>query len=94
LRCGVATHEDRPKSWGAWEIDIFYDDKLWLSDLARSIKMIESSWDWARFETCAHKWVDLSEGGDGVSLLNDCKYGHDIQNNVIQIMAIRLKAKR
>ena len=38
-----------------------------------------TSWDWARFETCAQKWVDLSEGGYGVSLLNDCKYGHDIQ---------------
>ena len=22
-----------------------------------------TSWDWARFETCAQKWVDLSEGG-------------------------------
>ena len=26
-----------------------------------------TSWDWARFETCAQKWVDLSEGGYGVS---------------------------
>ena len=22
-----------------------------------------TSWDWARFEVCAHRWVDLSEGG-------------------------------
>jgi alpha-mannosidase len=40
-----------------------------------------TSWDWARFETCAQKWVDLSEGDYGVSLLNDCKYGHDIRDN-------------
>jgi alpha-mannosidase len=39
-----------------------------------------TSWDWAKFETCAQKWVDLSEGDYGVSLLNDCKYGHDIQD--------------
>ncbi|BCL83712.1 alpha-mannosidase [Ktedonobacteria bacterium brp13] len=48
-----------------------------------------TSWDWARFETCAQKWVDLSEGGYGVSLLNDCKYGHDIRDNVIQISLLR-----
>jgi alpha-mannosidase len=48
-----------------------------------------TSWDWARFETCAHKWVDLSEGNYGVSLLNDCKYGHDIQDNVIRLSLLR-----
>ena len=35
-----------------------------------------TSWDAARFEVCAHKWMDVSEEGYGVSLLNDCKYGH------------------
>jgi alpha-mannosidase len=48
-----------------------------------------TSWDWARFETCAHKWVDLSEGGFGVSLLNDCKYGHDVKDNVIRLTLLR-----
>jgi alpha-mannosidase len=157
--------EDRPKSWDAWDIDIFYDDKMWLPEPAHSIKMIEygelrqtieiqrkilnteytqsislnhnsprldfdthinwqerrimlkvafpvnilspeatyeiqwgnvtrsthrnTAWDWARFETCAQKWVDLSEGGYGVSLLNDCKYGHDIHNNVMRLTLLR-----
>jgi alpha-mannosidase len=35
------------------------------------------------------KWVDLSEGGYGVSLLNDCKYGHDILGNVMRISLLR-----
>jgi len=48
-----------------------------------------TSWDWARFETCAQKWVDLSEGNYGVSLLNDCKYGHDIHENVMRISLLR-----
>ena len=48
-----------------------------------------TSWDWARFETCAQKWVDLSEGDYGVSLLNDCKYGHDIHDNVMRITLLR-----
>ncbi len=48
-----------------------------------------TSWDWARFETCAQKWVDLSEGNYGVSLLNDCKYGHDIHNGVIRLTVLK-----
>jgi alpha-mannosidase len=48
-----------------------------------------TSWDWARFETCAHKWVDLSEGDYGVSLLNDCKYGHDVKGNVMRLTLLR-----
>jgi len=157
--------EDRPLSPDAWDIDIFYDDKMWLADPADSVRVVESgplratlevqrrilnseymqrvslshnsprldfdttiqwserhillkvafpadvlapqatyevqwgnvqrpthrntSWDWARFETCAQKWVDLSEGGYGVSLLNDCKYGHDIRDNVIRLTLLR-----
>jgi alpha-mannosidase len=157
--------EDRPKQFDAWEIDIFYDDKRWVSDPATSIQIVENgplrvtleikrrilrsdytqrisleqnsphlrfdttidwrerhvllkaafpvavlsptatyeiqwgnverpthrntSWDWARFETCAHKWVDLSEGDYGVSLLNNCKYGHDIRDNVMRISLLR-----
>ena len=157
--------EDRPLNWDAWDIDIFYDDKMWSADPASSVAVIEAgplratlevkrrilnsdfvqrisltynsprldiettidwqerhillkvafpvdilapqatyevqwgnvqrpthrntSWDWARFETCAQKWVDLSEGNYGVSLLNDCKYGHDIQDNVMRLSLLR-----
>ncbi len=48
-----------------------------------------TSWDWARFETAAQKWVDLSEGGYGVSLINDCKYGHDIHGNIMRLTLLR-----
>lgn len=48
-----------------------------------------TSWDWARFEVCAHKWADLSEGGYGVSLLNDCKYGHDIRDSVMRLTLLK-----
>lgn len=157
--------EDRPMQFDAWDIDIYYDDKQWLSDPASKIEVVEegslratiqierqilnspytqrislmhnspeiriettidwqerhillktafpvdilaptatfdiqwgnverpthrnTSWDWARFETCAHKWVDLSEADYGVSLLNDCKYGHDIRDNVIRLSLLR-----
>ena len=44
-----------------------------------------TSWDQAKFEVCAHKYADLSEGDYGVSLLNDCKYGHDIHNKDMRL---------
>jgi alpha-mannosidase len=48
-----------------------------------------TEWDFARFEVSAHKWVDLSEGNYGVALLNDCKYGHDIHENMIGLTLIK-----
>jgi alpha-mannosidase len=157
--------EDRPLNWDAWDVDIFYDDKMWASEPASSIEVVEAgplratveihrrvlnsgyvqrislthnsarldfetvidwrerhtllkvafpvdilspvatyevqwgnvqrpthrntSWDWARFETCAQKWVDLSEGDYGVSLLNDCKYGHDVRDGVLRLSLLR-----
>ena len=157
--------EDRPMRFDAWDIDSYYEDKMWLSEEAVSVTVVESgplrgtleirrrilgseytqrislshkgrqldfattinwqerhvllkvafevtvlapaatyeiqwghverathrntSWDWARFETCAQKWVDLSEDDYGVSLLNDCKYGHDIRDNVMRITLLR-----
>jgi alpha-mannosidase len=48
-----------------------------------------TSWDWARFEVCAQRWVDLSEGGYGVSLLNDSKYGHDIHDNLMRLTLLK-----
>jgi alpha-mannosidase len=48
-----------------------------------------TSWDLARFEVCAQKWVDFSEGDYGVALLNDCKYGHDVHGNVMRISLLR-----
>lgn len=51
-----------------------------------------TSWDMARFEVCAHKWADLSEAGYGVALLNDCKYGYDIHDNVMRLSLLRSPA--
>jgi alpha-mannosidase len=48
-----------------------------------------TSWDLARFEVVGHQWADLSERGFGVSLLNDCKYGYDIKDNVLSLSLIK-----
>ncbi|MGW9167378.1 glycoside hydrolase family 38 N-terminal domain-containing protein [Agromyces sp. NPDC055658] len=38
-----------------------------------------TSWDSARFETVAHRWVHVGEPGYGVAIANDATYGHDTQ---------------
>ena len=48
-----------------------------------------TSWDWARFEVCGHKWADLSEKDYGVSLLNDCKYGYGIKDHVMSLSLLK-----
>ncbi|MBQ4109635.1 MAG: alpha-mannosidase [Clostridia bacterium] len=48
-----------------------------------------NSWDAAKFEVCAHKWADLSEYGYGVSILNDCKYGYSIEDNMMKITLLK-----
>uniref|UniRef100_A0A8C3VF21 alpha-mannosidase n=1 Tax=Catharus ustulatus TaxID=91951 RepID=A0A8C3VF21_CATUS len=48
-----------------------------------------TSWDWARFEVWAHKWLDLSEHGFGVALLNNCKYGASVHRNILSLSLLR-----
>ena len=48
-----------------------------------------TSWDKARFESCGQKWMDYSEGHYGVSLLNDCKYGHSVLEGVVALTLIK-----
>jgi len=48
-----------------------------------------TTWDQQKFEICAHHWVDLSEGGYGVSLLNDGRFGHDVKGNMLRLTALR-----
>lgn len=48
-----------------------------------------TSWDMAKFEVVGHKWADLSEGNYGVALLNDCKYGYDVRDNVIRLTLLK-----
>ena len=48
-----------------------------------------TSWDQAKFEVCGHKWADLSESGYGVSLLNDSKYGYNIEGSAVKLSLLR-----
>lgn len=48
-----------------------------------------TSWQQARFETCHHKWADLSETDGGIALINDGKYGIGFDNNVMSLSLLR-----
>lgn len=48
-----------------------------------------TSWDRAKFEVVAHRYADLSENEYGVAILNDCKYGHKIVDNVLDLNLLR-----
>jgi alpha-mannosidase len=63
----------------AWPLDLL------CSEVTRHIQWghvrtpihTNTTWDHARFELCAHQWIDASEGEAGVALLNDSRYGYD-----------------
>lgn len=41
-----------------------------------------TSWDAAKFEVCAHRFVHVGERGWGAALVNDSTYGHDVTRDV------------
>lgn len=48
-----------------------------------------TTWDAAKFEVCAHRWMDYSERGLGLSLLNESKYGHSCHDGVLGLSLLR-----
>lgn len=48
-----------------------------------------TTWDQAKFEVPGHRWADLSEGDYGVAVLNDSKYGWDVEGNTIRLTLLR-----
>ena len=48
-----------------------------------------NSYEEARFEVPAHLWMDLSQPDHGLSLLNDCKYGHEAFDGMMALTLLR-----
>lgn len=48
-----------------------------------------TTWEQAKFEVCAHKYADLSEGNYGVAILNDCKYGYSFSPRLMELTLLR-----
>ncbi|MEG4232288.1 alpha-mannosidase [Microcoleus sp. Pol11C3] len=56
--------------------------------IARTTKP-QTSAEKAKWEVPILRWTDISNDGFGVSLLNDCKYGCDLQPNQIRLTLLR-----
>ncbi len=72
-------------------VDIHSDEATFDIQFGNVIRKVHTNttWDRARFESCGQKWIDFSEGHYGVSLLNDCKYGHSIRDGVIGLTLVK-----
>ncbi|HEY6740534.1 MAG TPA: glycoside hydrolase family 38 C-terminal domain-containing protein, partial [Actinopolymorphaceae bacterium] len=41
-----------------------------------------TSWEAAKFEFCAHRWIQVGEPGYGHAVVNDSTYGHEVTRDV------------
>ena len=48
-----------------------------------------TKWQYAQFESCGHRYADLSDGDFGVALLNDSKYGYRVKGSVLSMSLLR-----
>jgi alpha-mannosidase len=48
-----------------------------------------TTWEQSRFEVCGHRYADLSQSNCGFAILNDCKYGHYVKDNVMELTLLR-----
>ncbi len=48
-----------------------------------------SPWDAAKFEVCAHRYVDVAEPGFGVAILNNGRFGHCLFDGAVRVSLAR-----
>lgn len=80
FRVDVQWHERETLLKVAFPVDVHTDHaayEIQFGHLTRPTHQ-NTSWDEARFEVCAHRWVHVGEPGYGVSVVNDSTYGHDV----------------
>ncbi|MBQ4073044.1 MAG: alpha-mannosidase [Clostridia bacterium] len=59
-----------------------------MGNLKRSTKN-ETKVEKAQFEICAHKWVDVSENGEGFAILTGGKYGWRVKEGLMSLNLLR-----
>nr|WP_042185194.1 glycoside hydrolase family 38 C-terminal domain-containing protein [Kibdelosporangium sp. MJ126-NF4]CEL16605.1 Alpha-mannosidase [Kibdelosporangium sp. MJ126-NF4]CTQ89044.1 Alpha-mannosidase (EC 3.2.1.24) [Kibdelosporangium sp. MJ126-NF4] len=80
IRTEIDWHESEKILKAAFPIDVHADRsaaEIQFGHVHRPTHT-NTSWDAARFEIYAHRWVHVAEPGYGVAVLNDSTYGHDI----------------
>ena len=75
----------------AFPLDILSDhvtSEIQFGNVARTLSR-NTSWEQARFEECAHKWIDLSEADFGAAILNDGKFGYDADDQQLRLTLLK-----
>ena len=76
----VDWHEREKVLKAAFDVDVHTDHAAYETQFGHVVRPTHenTTWDAARFEVCAHRWVQVGDGGYGVGLANDATYGHDV----------------
>jgi alpha-mannosidase len=76
----VDWHERERVLKAAFDVDVHTDHAAYETQFGHVVRPTHenTTWDAARFEVCAHRWVQVGDGGYGVGLANDATYGHDV----------------
>ena len=76
----VDWHERERVLKAAFDVDVHTDHAAYETQFGHVVRPTHenTTWDAARFEVCAHRWVHVGDSGYGVGLANDATYGHDV----------------
>jgi alpha-mannosidase len=80
VHCEIDWHESEKLLKVAFDLDVAADRSAAEIQFGHVFRPTHTntSWDAARFEICAHRWLHVAEAGYGVAVVNDSTYGHDV----------------
>ena len=80
IETSVDWHESEKFLKAAFPVDVHADRSASETQFGHIFRPTHqnTSWDAAKFEIAAHRWVHVGEPGYGVAVVNDSTYGHDI----------------
>jgi alpha-mannosidase len=83
VECDIDWHEAEKFLKAAFPLDVHADRSASETQFGHIFRPTHqnTSWDAAKFEIAAHRWVHVSEPGYGIAVVNDSTYGHDITRN-------------
>jgi alpha-mannosidase len=83
ITCDIDWHEQEKLLKLAFPIDVHADSAAYETQFGHLYRPTHenTSWDSARFEVCAHRWVHVGETGFGAAVANNSTYGHDVSRH-------------
>lgn len=84
IRTRVDWHERRRLLKLVFPLDVHAADAAYETQFGHVRRPVHrnTSWDHARYEVCAHRWVHVGEPDFGAVVANDGVYGHDVRRVV------------